>query len=256
MHRDRRGAENLVAQLGVVPGQVIAVIGAGGKTTLMMKLAAALSAHYRVLVTTTTHILEPTGTLYDVDIMTPAAYLKTLAAHRPTTGTIYVYGSAVVAIMDDGRRKLSGYTKASFEMHCQALLKHFDIILIEADGSRQKPFKGWSAHEPVIPDTTNVTVGVLGAHQLGAPIDDVHVHRLDVFKSYLEGHETAVTKEVLLNVATHTRGMFLKAQGARAIYLAGASKALADWFEEKLIGYDIQVIRDPHHGDRYGIGLQ
>ena len=48
----------LSAALCIRPG-VTAIIGSGGKTTLLYALARVLSADARVLVCTTTHILPP-----------------------------------------------------------------------------------------------------------------------------------------------------------------------------------------------------
>ena len=48
----------LLAALCIRPG-VTAIIGSGGKTTLLYALARVLSADARVLVCTTTHILPP-----------------------------------------------------------------------------------------------------------------------------------------------------------------------------------------------------
>ncbi|MGH2444157.1 MAG: selenium cofactor biosynthesis protein YqeC, partial [Chloroflexota bacterium] len=49
--------ESLASALNLVPGSCVALIGAGGKTTTMLRMAGDLSAAERtVLVTTTTRI--------------------------------------------------------------------------------------------------------------------------------------------------------------------------------------------------------
>ena len=55
--------------------------------------------------------------------------------------------------------------------------KCFDYILVEADGSRQRPIKAPADHEPVIPNGTTKTVGVIGLDALGKQIHGTSVHR-------------------------------------------------------------------------------
>lgn len=54
-----------------------------------------------------------------------------------------------------------------------------DFVLIEADGSRQLPFKAMHAHEPVIPDITTHVVYVTGINILDQPMDEFHVYGID-----------------------------------------------------------------------------
>jgi len=234
-----------IETLNISPGQVISIIGSGGKTTLMLELAKVLAENYRVMVSTTTRIFMPVGLPYQVDVMPSREYLDVLKSRPSTMGKVYVYGSSTALSKDPSgseQHKLSGFSQASFEACSHQLLKAFDIILLEADGSRQKPFKGWLDHEPVIPDETTMTIGVFGVHQLGIPIDEDHIHRLEAFKAYLKSGETVMTKEILLRVMTRPDGIFAKAKGRRVVYLAGASETLRDWFEERLYGEEIEVI--------------
>ena len=53
----------------------------------------------------------------------------------------------------------------------------FEIILVEADGSRGKPLKAPAPHEPVLPSRTTCVVAVIGAEALGSPLTEQHVHR-------------------------------------------------------------------------------
>ena len=237
--------KEIIKTLNISPGQVISIIGSGGKTSLMLGLAKGLAENYRVMVSTTTQIFMPVGQPYQVDVMMPQGYLETLKARALVVGKVYVYGSNTVLFTDalgSGKHKLSGFSKDAFEACSHPLLKAFDFILLEADGSRQKPFKGWLDHEPVIPDVTAMTIGVFGVHQLGVPIDEANIHRLEAFKPYLKAGETVMTKEILLRVMTRPDGIFAKAKGRRVVYLPGASEALKDWFKERLYGDDIDVI--------------
>ncbi len=56
-----------------------------------------------------------------------------------------------------------------------------DVILVEADGSRQRPIKGTADHEPVLPDTTTLVVAVGNIDAFGAPVTEENVHRPELF---------------------------------------------------------------------------
>ena len=80
-------------------------------------------------------------------------------------------------------------------------------LLIEADGSRQKPLKAPAAHEPPIPDFVDTVIVVAGLSALGKPLDDRHVHRAEIF-SQLSGLPMGqmITPESLTRVLSHPEG--------------------------------------------------
>jgi molybdenum cofactor cytidylyltransferase len=80
-------------------------------------------------------------------------------------------------------------------------------LLIEADGSREKPLKAWAEHEPPIPDFVDLVVQVIGLTGLGKPLSDEQVHRADLF-SKLSGLDIGkrITADSLRKVLTHHEG--------------------------------------------------
>jgi len=84
---------------------------------------------------------------------------------------------------------------------------HSIPLLMEADGSRQKPLKAWAEHEPAIPDFVKAVVQVVGLTGLGKPLNDESVHRPEIF-STISGLEIGeiVTAEALDRVLTDSRG--------------------------------------------------
>ena len=148
-------------------------VGAGGKTTSLFRLAGELKeCNKRVLVTTTTAICCPDKSDCDeviVDVKPGSDVLQ-----RGKTPWICVIGREVTA-----DNKLLGMDKEYVtELY---LKKVFDYILVEADGSRQRPIKAPADHEPVIPDAVTRTVGVIGLDALGVPISSASVHRPERF---------------------------------------------------------------------------
>lgn len=144
---------DISALLGVEKG-VTALIGGGGKTTLMYTLAEELRRRGTVLITTSTHIQRPE----QYPVLTAAdGVAAALAAH----GVVCVAG-------ETAEGKLCA-PALSFE----ALAALADFVLVEADGAKRLPLKAHAPHEPVIPANTRQTVYVAGADGFGHPIRQV-----------------------------------------------------------------------------------
>jgi probable selenium-dependent hydroxylase accessory protein YqeC len=157
--------------LRVGRGDVVAVAGAGGKTTLVYQLAReAGSRGLRVLVTTTTHMgtlpRETTGPVFVLSEGEPAAEL---AGALASEGRATLFGRRV---RED---KLEGVAPPDVDR----LATLADLTLVEADGARQRSLKTPAPHEPVIPSSTTLFVVVAALDVLGQPLSDERVHRLE-----------------------------------------------------------------------------
>jgi CTP:molybdopterin cytidylyltransferase MocA len=108
-------------------------------------------------------------------------------------------------------------------------------LLIEADGSRQRPLKAPSENapptlggEPPIPDFVETVAVVAGLSGLGKPLSGEFVHRPEVFArlSGLAMGET-ISSEALLRVLTHPEGGMknIPAQARRLVLLNQADTA-------------------------------
>src|SRR6185503_9694674 len=82
---------------------------------------------------------------------------------------------------------------------------HSIPLLIEADGSRGKPLKGWAEHEPPIPPFVEMVVQVVGLTGLGKPLTEEYVHRAEIF-SKASGIKIGemITPESVVRVLTNT----------------------------------------------------
>jgi len=80
-------------------------------------------------------------------------------------------------------------------------------LLIEADGSRQKPLKAWADHEPPIPSFVDLMVHVVGLSSLNKPLAVEHVHRVEIF-SALSDLEIGklISSDAVVRVLTHPDG--------------------------------------------------
>lgn len=136
--------------LDIRPG-VTAVIGGGGKTTLLRTLGEELAGQHPVLLCTTTKILP----FSDLPCARTAAELDELRrAHQ-----LLCAGTDV-----PGTGKLTAP-----ETPMAVLAEQFDYILVEADGAARRPLKAHAPHEPVIPTEANQTICVVGASGFGRP---------------------------------------------------------------------------------------
>ena len=134
-------------------GHVVALVGGGGKTTLMFALARAFARRgLRTAVTTTTRIFKPAD----------SSACDSLARCRARwdRGEYAVWG----------RDLESGKLGALSEEELSALLEGADVTLVEADGARRMALKAPAEHEPVIPDEADIVVGVAGLDVLGKSV--------------------------------------------------------------------------------------
>ena len=172
---------NLASALKIETG-ITAIIGSGGKSTLLKTLGLELMrAGGRVLLCTTTHMFPVAGVPWNGSSRRlDAAPWKPGAAHVPvcTCGACaaLVRGSICQAgVLDPETGKLSAPAEP-----LDQLVQRFDYVLAEADGSKRLPLKAHAAWEPVIPAATANVVWVVGASGLGKPINEA-VHRSELF---------------------------------------------------------------------------
>lgn len=197
---------NLSQALRINPGDVVAFVGGGGKTTAMFQLANELAPRLRVLTTTTTRIFaaqikrSPAHVTFDPARQNAADLLPQLDAAIAAHGQVLLIGQA-----DAASGKAFGLPPEIIDT--LAASGHFDVIINEADGSRMRPLKAPAAHEPVIPACTTLFVPVVGLDVLGQPLDDNTVHRAELV-SRLSGTplDRPVTGDTIAAVFCHPEG--------------------------------------------------
>lgn len=129
----------------------ICLVGGGGKTTVMYELAAAWAACGRkVLVLTSTHILQPADGSFAADAA---------AVHNLWQQGRY----AVIGTPEFASGKLTLPPQSVYE----ALKLQADVILCEADGSRHHPCKVPAEYEPVLLPDSDIVLAVAGMDALG-----------------------------------------------------------------------------------------
>ncbi len=168
-------AQNIIDIFDLNGTGVIALFGGGGKTSLMFQLAHKLAAAgKKVLTTTTTKIFIPDQSQSPRLVI--GDYLDIFIEESKIILSSFNHFSAG---KEKSGRKVIGFDP-SFIDHIQKT-KIFDWIIVEADGSKQKPIKASDTHEPVIPESTNRLIGVAGLDAVGKPLNESFVHRPRIF---------------------------------------------------------------------------
>lgn len=150
------------------PGQLLAIVGGGGKSSLMFALARQLPG--QVVMTTTTRIFAGQAQA------APAA----LVAGQPRAAP---WPELAQALARHGRCLVTGpiqgdkATGVPLALPGRLLARpDVDYVLVEADGSRMRPVKAPAGHEPVIPPEATLVTPAAGIDALDGPIEQV-AHR-------------------------------------------------------------------------------
>ena len=170
--------------LNLIPPAVISVIGCGGKTALI-KLLAASCPDKKILI-------SPTTKMFPVN--TQNADFK--GVYNEKTGKAEALPPEKLA----------------------ELIPNYDISLLEADGSRGKLCKGWSEAEPVIPEYSTHTIGIVPITVLGKNATKENVHNLPQFLELTGLKEGGcITEDTLQNMIFAPNGMFKNSAGKRVL---------------------------------------
>ena len=193
---------SLEQAFNIRPGEVISLVGGGGKTTLMFALAHELALTGKSIVTTTTtKIFEPSASETELILETDERkmvnrLLKKLGKHRCITlGTEKLAEGKVRGIRPDLVDTLTGLTAVSY-------------IVIEADGAAGKPLKAPNATEPVIPCSTSLVIPVVGIDALGSRLTKHEVFRPEIV-SQLTGVPlgSLISAGIIATLITHPAGI-------------------------------------------------
>jgi len=190
----------LIDAFKIRKGDLVALAGAGGKTSAMFALGReGVARGLKVVLTTTTKIYFPKD-LAGLVVMAEGPELVDLVRQGLGRDKLLVAGAG----LDRGGEKLAGISADLTGLFLEA---GADLVLVEADGAAGRPFKAPREGEPVIPAAATLVVPVVGVDCLGRPLIDEYVHRPEVVAA-LSGTEIGreVSPEVVAAVLLHPRG--------------------------------------------------
>ena len=156
-----------------------AVVGAGGKTSLIHSLAEKYRKEGKsVFITTTTHMYREPDTLLTDDPEKIIARLNSCG---------YAFAGLPCG------EKISSLSYETYEKVCACA----DEVLVEADGSRHMPLKLPASHEPVIPANADKITVVCGLHALGSMASEVVFRLSEVPDSFGVAPNDIITPKTL-----------------------------------------------------------
>lgn len=183
---------NLLSALGS-PDGLVCVVGAGGKTTTMYALASRVD---NAVVTATVRIPRFDRSVSELIVTeTPTAVLE----ERPEPP--FPLG---LVPETEGKHRYRGYEPATVGAIAEM---HDGPVFVKADGARMREFKAPAAHEPRIPDSTDLVVPVVSSHVVGKPLTGRWVHRPDRISELTEtGMGEEITPDTVGRVLAHPEG--------------------------------------------------
>ena len=215
--------------LGIKKG-VNAIIGSGGKSSLLKSLSLELSQKGSVLLTTSTHILpfshcenicisdenvsisDENISILDInasilDINAPSYDEDNHSQEEALKNSKVLLQRKVLSLWNKSKSPIlclgtleKNGKLSPFPLPFSAIEQMADFVLVEADGSKRLPGKAHGRNEPEIPKESQRTVLVFGASALHKPIFEV-IHRVEIFQNLFTPSltpDTLLTKELLL----------------------------------------------------------
>jgi probable selenium-dependent hydroxylase accessory protein YqeC len=214
---------SLFEALDLTKGGVISLVGAGGKTSLLFRLASELAAAGEsVLTTTTTKIMMPAPNQSSQVILTKSPDAVLAHARKVLIKNHHIFAASTR--IADFPEKLSGFPPGAIDKIWSAGLLRW--VIVEADGAARRPLKVPADHEPVIPLSSKYIIGVIGLKVLGKPVGEDWVFRHERF-SKITGlmHGELVTEASVVNAVMHEKGLFKSASHAKKILFLNAAES-------------------------------
>lgn len=234
---------HLIEALALGPKELISLVGGGGKTLLMFRLAKEYLANgKRVMTTTTTKIFEPTQE------ETPFLLVEEdeRKIKRQFVFLLEKYQHLTIAAQRIGSGKLRGLSP---DLIGELWLENeVDGLIVEADGAKRRPLKAPREGEPVIPSCTTLIIGLLGLDGLDRELNEENAFQVDRI-SEITGTPRGgrITDETFLRLVIHPEGLFKGSpQGARRVIFLNKLDLLKD--TERAIQLGQRILREGSPG--------
>lgn len=150
----------LADAVGVGPDDLTSVVGAGGKKSLIYRLARALDG----VVTSTVRI-----PIFDDEV-------EAMAVTDDPETAVTARRTRPLGVVPERDRpdRYRGYDPTTVAAVGRATA---DVVLVKADGARSRWLKAPGDDEPKIPHSSDLVCPVASVRAVGEPLDEAHVHR-------------------------------------------------------------------------------
>ncbi len=194
---------DLFKSLRLQAGDIVAFVGAGGKTSSLRRLVQELRSQMLVVVTTTTRLAREESSLAPHHfILRNQRDLESAFSTLPDAGAALCTGVEV-----ESGTKLSALEPDLLARLIAWAQDQGGVVLVEADGARGSIIKAPADHEPVIPPETTMVVPIIRMDAIGIKVNDKRVHRPEQISRLLGVEsETILTIHHLASLVTHASG--------------------------------------------------
>lgn len=240
----------------------IAVVGAGGKSSFLGRIAGAardLQEHPGLILTATTRLWEDQADMADRTVYLNGDY--DVARCRPAP-------EEVVLVVNTPLPRLGKLEGVPPEFVCELASAYGDVpIVVEADGAAGALFKVPGPAEPVVPECSVVVVAVTAFPALNRVVDTTWIHRYSQFallgagltpgvgaaKTGVGSAKTATARlgpREMAYFLDHPEGVFKGAPpGARKIWLIShvetdACRETAGEFARSVAGFQLRPVAE------------
>ena len=186
----------LSALLGLGDHELVSLVGGGGKSMMLFGLGTELAAAgKRVIMTTTTKMGREQAVVAPTLCWSADTRCATEALDKP---------GPVMLLTDGDDHKVTGPQPEVVDRLFTE--SGADYIIVEADGSWQRPLKAPAAHEPVVPSASTTVVILMGVSAVGRPLNEVtnRVEEAVRFTSLPPAH--ILTAEDCTRILIHPEG--------------------------------------------------
>jgi len=200
-----------------------AIVGGGGKTTLMFQLARDFRS--RVICTTTTHLaMDQLGSADQHLIITNLEDLS--RTEESYHGDVLLFTGPQVE-----PNRVGSPSPGILELLSEIADDWGCPLIVEADGARQLPIKAPAEHEPPIPDFIDTVFTVIGLSGLGKPLQEEWVHRPELYSRLVDLPlgEILESRHLVKGLISPDGGLKNIPQDARRILLINQIDSFPNW---------------------------
>jgi len=231
----------LADALRIRRGDVIAFVGAGGKSSAIRILAKELSRQLPVVMTTTTKI-----NLDQADLAQAHLVQKSQQDHESIIELLRRFDSVLVTHGTDvDESKWLGLNLEEVQGLANIVKQEGAVLLVEADGARGRSLKAPSAYEPVLPRECDLVVPVVGLDVIGEKIPSPMVHRQELLRGLLglvDGEQLSI--EHIIHLLRSQQGALKGIPSSSTIrVLLNKADSAVDLENGREIG--VELIKDP-----------
>lgn len=220
---------NLAQRLNLHSRELIALVGGGGKSTLLFWLGEELARQGKHVVLTTTTKMGRDQVTGGVSVC-PSIESAGKPADRP-----------VMLVTGGDSHKITGPDPEQLDVLFSS--GSVDYLIVEADGAHGRPLKAPAMHEPVVPDTSTMVVIAVGIDAVGMQLGDA-AHRVEQAVEFSGlGLDHILTPADCATILTHPGGALRTVPpGARVIVAVtkvdAGSRPEAEELERLLVNHE------------------